>query len=134
VSDGKSHLMDFKVNGADVGGELQLNRPQAVHVSARVAANLDPIPAEKTGRPLHWDIEHARIPGTREVPVEVLVNGQSVAKKNVLADGAIRDIAFDLPLAKSSWIALRILPSSHTNPVFAIVDGKPIRASRRSAE
>ncbi|HKI16749.1 MAG TPA: CehA/McbA family metallohydrolase, partial [Isosphaeraceae bacterium] len=71
VSDGKSHLMDFKVNGTDVGGELQLNRPQAVHVSARVAANLDPIPAEKTGRPLHWDIEHARIPGTREVPVEV---------------------------------------------------------------
>jgi len=45
-----------------------------------------------------------------------------------------RDIAFDVPLAKSSWIALRILPSSHTNPVFAIVDGKPIRASRRSAE
>ena len=37
-------------------------------------------------------------------------------------------------LKKSSWIALRILPSSHTNPIFAMVDGKPIRASRRSAE
>ena len=31
-------------------------------------------------------------------------------------------------------IALRIAPSSHTNPIFAIVDAKPIRASRRSAE
>jgi hypothetical protein len=29
---------------------------------------------------------------------------------------------------------MRILPSSHTNPVFVLVDGKPIRASRRSAE
>ena len=32
------------------------------------------------------------------------------------------------------WVALRILGSSHTNPVFVLVGGKPIRASRRSAE
>jgi len=57
-----------------------------------------------------------------------------VAKKNVVADGALRDVSFDVPIEKSSWIALRILPSSHTNPIFAIVGGKPIRASRRSAE
>ena len=31
-------------------------------------------------------------------------------------------------------MALRILPSSHTNPIFVLVDEKPIRASRRSAE
>jgi hypothetical protein len=134
VSDGKSHLMDFKVNGQDVGSELKLDRAQTVHVSARVAANLEPIPVENLGRRLHWDIEKARIGSTREVPVEVLVNGQPVAKKNMLADGTIRDVAFDVPVAKSSWIALRIMPSSHTNPVFAIVEGKPIRASRRSAE
>jgi hypothetical protein len=35
---------------------------------------------------------------------------------------------------KSSWVALRILPSSHSNPIFVLVDGKPIRASRRSAQ
>jgi hypothetical protein len=29
---------------------------------------------------------------------------------------------------------MRILPSSHTNPVFVLVGGKPVRASRRSAE
>jgi hypothetical protein len=34
----------------------------------------------------------------------------------------------------SSWIAVRVLPSSHTNPIFVLVDGKPIRASRQSAE
>jgi hypothetical protein len=35
---------------------------------------------------------------------------------------------------RSSWVALRILPSSHSNPVFVLVDNKPIRASRRSVE
>jgi hypothetical protein len=35
---------------------------------------------------------------------------------------------------KSSWIAVRIFPSVHTNPVFVEVAGKPIRASRKSAD
>jgi len=82
----------------------------------------------------YWDIERARIGETREVPVELIVNGNAVARKNLVADGKIRDIAFDVPIARSSWVALRILPSSHTNPIFVLVDGKPIRASRRSAE
>jgi hypothetical protein len=29
---------------------------------------------------------------------------------------------------------LRVLPSSHTNPIFVVVGGKPVRASRASAE
>jgi len=57
-----------------------------------------------------------------------------VAKQNILADGTIRDVAFDVKIERSSWVALRILPSSHTNPIFVLVEGKPIRASRRSAE
>ena len=31
-------------------------------------------------------------------------------------------------------MAIRILPSSHTNPVFVEVDGQPIRASKKSAQ
>jgi hypothetical protein len=31
-------------------------------------------------------------------------------------------------------MAVRIYPSSHTNPVFVEVDGQPIRASQRSAQ
>jgi hypothetical protein len=31
-------------------------------------------------------------------------------------------------------VALRILPSAHTHPVFVQVAGKPIRASKRSAQ
>ena len=50
------------------------------------------------------------------------------------ADGKVREVTFDVPVAYSSWFAIRILPSSHTNPIFVTVDDKPIRANRRSAE
>jgi hypothetical protein len=39
-----------------------------------------------------------------------------------------------VPIERSSWVALRILFSSHTNPMFVTVGGRPVRASRRSAE
>lgn len=40
-----------------------------------------------------------------------------------------------MPLAieRSSWVAVRILPSAHTHPVFVHVGGRPIRAGGRSA-
>jgi len=82
----------------------------------------------------YWDIERARIGSTRSVPVEVVVNGAVAATQTLVADGTMRTLTFDVPVDRSSWIAVRILPSSHTNPIFAIVGGKPIRASRRSAE
>ena len=46
----------------------------------------------------------------------------------------MQDVSFEVPIEKSSWVALRILPSSHTNPIFVLVNGQPIRASRRSAD
>jgi hypothetical protein len=46
----------------------------------------------------------------------------------------VHNVTFDVPIEKSSWIAVRIAAAAHTNPVFVLVDGKPIRASRRSAE
>ncbi len=142
VSDGKSHLMDFRVNGVPVGtgaGEVQLPGPGRVKVTARVAALLPEQPDESVrGRPSseapYWDLERARIGVTREVPVEIVVNGVPVARRSVTADGTLREVAFDVDLETSSWIALRILRSSHTNPIFAILGGRPIRASRRSAE
>lgn len=81
----------------------------------------------------YWHIERARIGSTREVAVELVVNGKPVARKNIVADGNIQTVAFDQPVARSSWLAVRILGSSHTNPIFVLVGGKPIRASRESA-
>src|SRR5207245_8205704 len=82
----------------------------------------------------YWHVEKARIGDTRTIPVEVIVNGYPVARKEVIADGSEQPVEFDVPIAHSSWVCLRVLPSSHTNPVFVLVDGKPIRASKRSAE
>ena len=81
-----------------------------------------------------WHIERARIGNTREVPVEIVVDGKAVVRKNIVADGQVRDLEFDVPVERSSWIAARILPSSHTNPIFVIVKGKPMRPLRASAE
>jgi hypothetical protein len=71
---------------------------------------------------------------TREVPVEIVVNGQAVARQNLLADGKVRELKIEVAVKESSWIAARTLPSAHTNPVFVLVGGKPVRASRASAE
>jgi hypothetical protein len=145
VSDGKSHLIDFKVDNVAVGeesSERKLTSPGTVKVTARVAARLEPeltseleaIRAKPLDVKPYWELERARIGKTRNVPVEVIVNGLPVARKEIAADGAFRNVAFDIPIDKSSWVALRVYPSSHTNPVFVLVGGQPIRASRKSAE
>jgi hypothetical protein len=54
--------------------------------------------------------------------------------QKLVADGTMRTLSFNVTVDQSSWIAARIIPSSHTNPVFVMVGGKPIRASRQSAE
>jgi hypothetical protein len=145
VSDGKSHLFDFTVNGLGVGlkgSELKLDKPGTVEIKADVAALLEPNPTPATerirkapwnGRP-YWDLERARIGNSRLVAVEVVVNGKPVAKTEIEADGKTHPVSFKVELERSSWVALRILGSSHTNPVFVVIDGKPIRASKRSAE
>jgi hypothetical protein len=144
VSDGKSHLVDFQVDGLPVGeggSERNLKAPGPVTIKARVAALLTPVPSVETRairqRPLdakpYWDVERARIGESRTVPVEVVVNGKAVAQVPVEADGNFHDIALSIPIERSSWVALRIYPSAHTNPVFVTVDGRPIRASKASA-
>lgn len=142
VSDGRSHVMDFSVNGVEGGtgqSEIRLDRPATVKVALRAAARLDPQPVESikrsnyTEKP-YWDLERARIGTSMEVPVEIIVNGKTAATQKLQADGTLRTLTFDVPIERSSWIAARILPSSHSNPVFALVGGQPVRASRASAE
>ena len=147
VGDGKSHLLDFIVGGVPVGeksptgqiSQLDLEAPSTVTVTARVAARLNETPnPEIQNRPLdqkpYWDIERARIAEERKVPVELIVNGQAVEMQEIVANGEVIPVQFEASIDRSSWVALRIFPSSHTNPVFVIVDGKPIRASRKSAQ
>ncbi len=81
----------------------------------------------------YWHVERARIGKSRKVFVELLVNGEAVARTEITADGNWNDLAFEWPVTRSSWLALRILPSSHTNPVFVLLDNQPVRASVKSA-
>jgi len=150
VGDGRSHLFDFEVDGQGMGvGDSTLRRKTAgkVRVSATVAAFLpievDPYfhdhltanpPTRRPETRPYWSLEWSRLGASRRVPVEVVVNGASVARQEIEADGSLRDLNFEIALEKSSWIALRIPFSSHTNPVFVEIDGKPIRASLASAE
>jgi hypothetical protein len=142
VSDGRGHLLDFSVNGVAGGtddSEVRMAGPGTARVSVRAAAMLDVQPNEAIRRSRYdehpyWDVERARIGGSREVPVEVIVNGARAAVQNLVADGTIRTLTFDVPVSRSSWVAVRILPSAHTNPVFVLVDGKPVRGPRRSIE
>lgn len=145
VSDGFSHLMEFNVGGRALGthgSELKLDRPGKVKATVKVAARLDEtttpqaeaIRARGLDQQPYWHIERARIEGSRKVPVEIVVNGNPAARTEIVADGSTQDLEFEVQIERSSWVAARIYPSSHTNPVFVIVDGKPIRASKRSAQ
>jgi hypothetical protein len=142
VGDGKSHLMEFKANELGVGergSELRLAKAGAVKLTVKFAARLEEQPNDAIRKaPLaakpYWDIERARIGDTRKVPVEVIVNGYPVAKKEIVADGKMQDVEFDVKIERSSWVALRVFPSSHTNPIWVLVGDQPVRPSRRSLE
>ncbi len=144
VSDGNSHIIDFTVNGIEMGtdeSKLSLNGKQTVKIKARIIAHLpeqqDAIGADIASRRFneqpYWNIERARIGNSRKVRVELIVNGKAVDTTEITADAQWKEVSFNYPVTHSSWVALRILQSSHTNPIFIIVDGKPIH-ERQSAE
>ncbi len=138
VSDGRSHLMDFKANNQLVGengSEIRLPQSGNITLTAHVAALLDEQPHPEiqnvaNDHKPYWSIERARIGTTRQVPVEVIVNGVSTMKKSITADGSQQDLTFDLPVKQSCWVALRIRASSHTNPIFVTVANKPVRVKK----
>ncbi len=123
VSDGSHHLMDFRGSALDApkrsvevgtqGSELRLAGAGVVRLRVRAAAR-----SEKGG----------------SVPVELIVNGYPVAKQLIPQDGQAKELVFETRVERSSWVAVRMFPGAHTNPIWVKVDGKPVRASRRSAE
>ena len=148
--DGRSHLFDFRVDGVALGepgsggelSQLDLPTPGKVKVSLEAAALLAPEPNAHTeairqrrlDHKPYWHLERCRIGQSRKVPVEIVLNGRPVARRELEADGTPRLLEFEIDVPRSSWIAARILPAVHTNPIFVEVAGQPIRASRRSAQ
>jgi len=132
------------VNGLALGtneSRLSLNGKQSVRITARVNAYLKEhqdetgaaIASRKFTEQPYWNIERARIGTSRNVRVELIVNGRPVDTTEITADAQWKEVNFNYQINHSSWVALRVLPSVHTNPIFIIVDAKPIH-ERKSAE
>lgn len=147
VSDGYAHAIDFAVSGERPGNQdVQLTTPGNVVVQAKVAF-AEEIPqavaygqlTPAAGRRMVGDTINLHAPRTQKTVrggkrlVEIVMNGQVVAKQFVPADGQIHDLEFPVKVHRSSWIALRHFPQLHTNPVHVIVQDQPIRTSRESA-
>ena len=148
--DGLSHVLEFAVDHVAVGepgddGRLStrvIDKPGTVTVACDVAALLadaEPTPATEAIRARrlddkpYWHLERARVGASRQVPVEVIVNGEPVLTRMIEADGHVEELGFRVAIEQSSWVAIRIFPSVHTNPVWVEVADKPVRANRRSA-
>lgn len=140
--DGRSHLFGVNVNGKERGRHpLALASAGYVEVTATVAARLEHTATAETRSIQHasaydkpyWHLERARMKDTRTVPVELVVNGIAIDRTEMVADGEPRPVRFHTHIRQSSWVSLRIYPSSHTNPIFVSVAGHPVRASRESA-
>ena len=145
--DGLSHLFDFQVNNLGVGevGEdtrpsfLQAKSGEDLKISVRSAAKLavearDDIRNRPLSAQPYWHVERARIGDSNKVPVELIVNGEVVERREIVGDGSIQDLQFSYRPTRSCWVAMRIFPTVHTNPIFVEVDRQPIRASKRSAQ
>jgi hypothetical protein len=126
------------VNGLEAGTQesrVNLKGKQTVKITARVTANLPEQQSESGSAiaksaltaPPYWHVERARIGSDRKVRLELIVNGLPVDTTEITADGKWNDVSFDYTISKSCWMALRVYTSSHTNPIFVIVDDKPIR-------
>ena len=147
VSDGYAHLPRFSVDGVAPGdGEVRREAAGEVTVKAEVAfAPQTPAGVayatqdSPEGRAvvgdtviLHRERSESWVDGgTREV--DLVVNGEVVARKTVPADGQVHALEFTVPIEQSSWVAVRQFPQLHSNPVNVMVADKPIRASRDSA-
>jgi hypothetical protein len=158
--DGMSHVLKFEAKAITAGepdgekvrmgwpgsdgkiSQLNLDQPEQVQISTSIAALLEEQPSPMTNairnrrldQKPYWHIERCRLGDTRNVKAELIVNGQPVQSKEIQANGSVQDIDWNIKIAESSWVAVRILPSLHTNPIFIEVGGKPIRASRKSAQ
>lgn len=125
VSDGYAHAFDVKVGDGKLGDTIKVAAGTKLPVTAKVAFDQH--------MHLGTSIGGRQLPLDKRL-VELIVNGKVVAKKEVPADQKLHDVAFDVTIDQSSWVALRSFPQMHTNPVFVTVNDQPIRASRDSAK
>ena len=150
MGDGAAHVRNFAIDGQHLGrldsegkvSELRWKEGGKGTVTATLAAWLPEqqdargaaIAARRLDEKPYWHIERSRIGKSRNVPVELIVNGEVVGKQEIAADGSWKELQWEIALTQSSWVALRVFPSMHTNPIFVHVAGKEIRSNKKSAQ
>ena len=146
VSDGFAHPVEFQVHGAAAGDNVELKEAGQVSVDLSVAfAKAMPLGVAQggvvpnSGRQNVGDTillhqpRHDRMQVGGQRWVEVIVNGEVAARRQVPADGKLHRLKFQVLVKQSSWVAVRNFPQFHTNPVNVLVANRPIRASGKSA-
>ena len=137
VSDGFSHLMDFRGQRMRPAPAERAETRAARDRPGDGARRLPPArqAARRRRRPPPepvWSPEHARVARIARVPVEVVVNGRPAATK-LAADGTLATSRSRSP--SSGAVGSRCASSGRRTPIrcSSLVGGRPIRASRRSA-
>ncbi len=113
-------ILTLDVSGKGMGEELQLSGGEVVTVSATARSLF----------PMHR--------------MEIIRNGEIVHTVEATADGRSLAVELEMPVEGSGWIAARALGPpqhgamdsylfAHTNPVFLIADGEPIRSPEDAA-
>ncbi|MCY4647794.1 MAG: LpqB family beta-propeller domain-containing protein [Gammaproteobacteria bacterium] len=113
-------ILTLDVSGKGMGEELQLSGGEVVTVSATARSLF----------PMHR--------------MEIIRNGEIVHTVEATADGRSLGVELEMPVEGSGWIAARALGPpqhgamdsylfAHTNPVFLIADGEPIRSPEDAA-
>ena len=124
VSDGSAHLMGFHARS---GREADAKR---VDVGVRGSEWRSDGPVR-----IEFGVDAAvRRDGPEPVTIELIVNGFPWASTTVETSGVLDEVSLVANIRESSWVAYRVFPHAHTNPIFVIVGDRPIRASRASAE
>jgi hypothetical protein len=107
VSDGSCHLLNSTRVGQQ-GSEMQIASGDKVTFGVNAAA---------------------RIEGEPNLQVDLIINGYPVESKSIPANGDPQDVTFERTFEESSWVAIRAFPNAHTNPIYVVVDGEPVRGS-----
>ncbi|MBL8853417.1 MAG: CehA/McbA family metallohydrolase [Planctomycetaceae bacterium] len=72
----------------------------------------------------------ARKAGFPDIDVELIANGYPIEVQKVKANGTLQTLTFAAPkLEQSSWLAVRVFPSAHTNPIWVKINDKPVRVA-----
>ena len=121
VSDGYAHLLDFSAQSSASGHRRQ------------VGVDGSELKLSRNGEVVFQVDAAALLQGQETAEVELVVNGFPVATKNMQANGESQTLAFHYPIVKSCWVAIRVFPHAHTNPIFVVVDNKPVRGTIDSA-